>query len=133
MSSYQDKVRKGLITGVVAATASTVVFGQTGNTNIFGITVPTVAAIGGANALASVAADVAHDYVLPYIPFDARFQYAESALLGLGVAGGSTAFILNKENLGSASTMNAFLLGAGSYAAGDWIDSKVKGSSMMLF
>lgn len=98
--------------------------GESGSQSVLGMTLPTTVAIGGATALASLGADVAHDTVFPLIPSTARYAGLETAALGLGTAGAATAFILNQESLGSETTLNAFLLGAGSYAAGDWIDGK---------
>jgi hypothetical protein len=124
MTTMYDKARKAVITGAIAGIASSVVFGENGTSDAFGVTMPVSAAIGVANGLSSLAADLSHEYVLPELPQNAKYATLESTVLGLGVAGGSTAYILNRENLGGASTMNAFVLGAASYAAGDYIDNK---------
>lgn len=124
MNSGMDKVRKAAITGGVAAAAAKLIFGEAGTTSFLGMEMPVVAAIGLANGAASVAADLSHDYVLPYIPQSEQFANVESAALGIGVAGGSTAYLLNANNVGGENTVNAFMLGAGSYVVGDYIDGK---------
>ena len=124
-SSGMDKVRKAAITGAVAAGAASFLFGEAGQTRFLGMAMPTVAAIGLANAGASVAADLSHDYILPHIPQPQQFANIESAALGIGVSGGTTAYLLSSGRIGSETTMNAFLLGAGSYVAGDYIDHTV--------
>ncbi len=131
-STFMDKARKAVITGAIAGTASALVFGQSGGSTILGFELPTNVAVGVANGASSMAADYAHDYILPAIPGQAKWANLESAALGLGVSGAGTAWILNSENIGSESTMNAFLLGAGSYAAGDWVDSKVFGGQRAI-
>jgi hypothetical protein len=118
-----DKIRKATITGAVAGLASAVIFGETGTYQVAGVNLPTPVAIGLANGASSVVADLAHEYVLPQIPMNAKYANLEAMALGLGVSGGSTAFLLNGSLLDSSS-MNAFLLGAGSYAAGDYLDQK---------
>lgn len=128
-----DKTRKAVITGAIAGTAASLVFGQTGTSNLAGFNLPTGLAIGMANGASSLAADFAHEYVLPAIPGNQKYASIESAALGLGVAGAGTAYILNMENVGSETTMNAFLLGAASYAAGDWIDAKMYGGQGTLY
>ncbi len=122
-NNLTDTVRKAAITGVIAGGASMLLFGQQGSTDLFGVSMDVNLGVGLANAASSIAADLAHEYVLPNLPMNAKYANAESALVGLGVSGGATAFLLNRENIGDASSLNAFLLGAGSYAAGDYIDS----------
>lgn len=119
-----DALRKGAITGAISSAAAALVFGEAGSTRLFGMSMPTVAAIGVSNGIASVGADLAHSYVLPMIPGNAKFANVESAALGIGISGGATAFLLNRENVGSERGLNAFLLGAGSYIAGDYVDDK---------
>lgn len=120
---WGDKARKALISGGVAWVAGKA-FGEDGTTQIFGMNVSMPTALAGSTAIGSVAADVAHDYVLPYIPGNSTFNNAESAVLGLGVSGGAAAWLLNEGDVINQPAMNTFLLGAGSYAAGEWIDNK---------
>lgn len=127
-SSFMDKTRKAVVTGVVSAGIASMM-GSGGYTDALGVELPVPVAIGASNAVASVAADLSLEYVLPHIPGNDKYSYLESAALGLGVAGAGTAYILNREQLGSYTTMNAALLGAAAYAGGDYIDSKFFGGN----
>lgn len=122
-SDWTCRLRKAALSGGVAYVAG-MVFGEDGQTQIFGQNVSMPTALAGSTALGSVAADVAHDYVLPYIPGNDKFNNAESAVLGLGISGGTAAWLLNEGNVINQPAFNTFLLGAGSYAAGEWIDKK---------
>lgn len=127
-SSISDKVRKGAITGAVAAAAGYFLFGETGDTNFLGTAVPVPLALFGGMAASSILADTAHDYVLPHIPGNEKFSNIEAAALGIGVSGAASAYILN-GTLGTSSAMNSAILGAGSYAAGEYFDSKFFGGT----
>lgn len=122
-SMWSDKLRKAAITGGVAYMAGTF-FGEQGQTQLGGFTISLPTALAATTAVGSVAADVSHDYILPYIPGNDRFANPESAILGLGVAGGASAYLLNEGNVLNGPGLNTFMLGAGSYAAGEWIDGK---------
>jgi hypothetical protein len=131
-SSFTDKLRKGAISGAIAGTAASMLFGESGDTILFGQNIPIPWAIGIANAGSSVLADYSHDYIFPMIPATSKYANLETAALGIGVSGGASAYFLNAENVGSASTLNSFLLGAGSYAAADYVDGKVFGGNRAL-
>lgn len=134
MTSIKEKLWKGAMAGAISGGASYFLFGETGSSDLFGLQLPNPVVIGGANMAASVAADVAHEYVLPHIPGNQKFAAAESAALGLGISGFGTAWLLNKEGLTPGTFFNGFALGAGSYAAADWIDGKMNGTSdLMLY
>lgn len=126
-TSLKEKLIKGAVAGTISATASAVVFGERGNTNVFGVNMPIPAAIGITNAAASVGADLAHEYIFPHIPGNEKYAAAESAALGLAVSGFGTAYLLNRENLQVGTFMNGAALGAGSYALADWIDGRFLG------
>lgn len=127
--SWMDTARKGAITGVVAGAAAAYVFGESGSTTLMGVRMPTAVAIGAANGAASVAADMAHDYVLPHIPQSQKWGQIESAALGIGTAGASTTLILNGQQIGNERGMRAFLLGGASYMVGGYIDNTLFGAS----
>lgn len=131
-TSFTDKLRKGAISGAIAGTAASMIFGESGDTQLFGMNLSIPFAIGLANAGSSVLADYSHDYIFPMIPATSKYANLETAALGMGVSGGASAYFLNSENVGSASTLNSFLLGAGSYAAADYVDSKVFGGRQSL-
>lgn len=124
MSSFTDKLIKGAVSGAIAGGVSMIMGEGQGSTTIGGFQLPNPLAIGGSVAASSVIADVAHDYALPYISASEKMATIESVALGGGLSGGATALILNKENLFTGQTLNAFLLGAGSYYAGDYINNR---------
>lgn len=133
MTSIKEKLVKGAIAGGIAGVASAVLFNESGNTNLFGLNMPIPVAIGLTNGSASVGADLAHEYIFPYIPGNQKYAQLESAALGLGVAGVGTAWLLGREGLSPSTFMNGAVLGAGSYAAADWIDSRFLGGSSDTF
>lgn len=122
-TSWGDKLRKAAITGGIAYTAG-YVFGEDGRTSLLGMDVSMPMALAGSTAIGSMAADLSHDYVLPMIPGNDKWVNPESALLGLGVSGGTSAVLLNGGDVFNGSSLNTFMLGAGSYAAGEWVDRK---------
>lgn len=133
-TSIKEKLWKGAMAGAISGSAAYFLFSETGSSDVFGIQLPNPVVIGGANMAASVAADVAHEYVLPHIPGNQKFAAAESAALGLGISGFGTAWLLNREGINPGTFFNGFALGAGSYAAADWIDGKMNGTSdLMLY
>jgi hypothetical protein len=123
------KATKAALVGGVAFAASYVI-GERGSVNVAGFDVPTCALVGASTAASSITADYAVDVVYPHIPAGAKYSDLGAAALGLGVSGGTTALILNREASGNA--MNAFALGAASYAAGDYLYGKVWGSPNFL-
>jgi hypothetical protein len=134
MTSIKEKLWKGAMAGAISGGAAYFLFGESGNSQILGIDLPNPVVIGGANMAASVGADLAHEYLLPHIPGNQKFAAAESAALGIGISGFGTAWLLNREGLTPGTFFNGFALGAGSYVAADYIDSKMSGTSdLMLY
>lgn len=136
MSQNQDHwteyLAKAGVTGVVGAAASYVIFGETAGTVPVPFTpvrVPTSIAIGIAVALASLLADVAHDFVFPHILKSARLSTIESALMQIAVSAVATVGLLvygsgaPKNNIG-----NMALLGAGSVIGGAYAYDKFLGT-----
>lgn len=121
---YMDKIKKAAVTGVITAVAAQAFFPQVERGQIFGMEVSPMLAVGIAGAASSVAADVAHEYVLPMIPGNAKYSNIESAALGVGVSGASTAYLLVGGPGGNDAFMPAFAVGAASYVAGDYITEK---------
>jgi len=121
-STMWDKARKGLATGVIAYAAGRFILGDEGQSDLFGFNMDSNVALGLSAAGDSVAADLAHDYILPHIPGNEKYANPEAALLGLGTAGAASALIYNQGGVGVPQSMNLFLVGAGSYAAGEYID-----------
>src|SRR5271154_3100310 len=122
-----NKSTKAGLAGGIAAAASYFMGEAQGSISLLGVNVPIPVAIFGAVGASSIAADLGHDWVLPHIPGNATWTNVESAALGLGLSGGTTSLILNRE-LGQP-TVNFFVLGAGSYVAADYILNKWKGAS----
>lgn len=74
--------------------------GKEGNLVVYGMDVPAWAVGAGIGAVSTVAVDAAHEWILPHISKDSKFQNLEALALGVGVAGlasGVTLTILNKD------------------------------------
>ena len=84
---------------------------------------------------ASFIFDLSHDYVLPHINKNQKLTNIESALLQIGTSGAATAEILVYGSQAPNSAIPiAFLTGAASAMAGDYITSKfILGNSNLLF
>lgn len=118
-----DTGRRAAVTAAVGGVAS-MLMGENGSTALFGVVMPAPVAIGTAVGLSSVAASLGHDYILPHIPLDQKYNNIESAALGIGLSGGSSAYLMSGLTFDS-NMRNSFLLGAGSYVAGEYIDKKL--------
>ena len=112
-----DKTIKAAVTGLIGATAS-YLMGETDNLQVGSMDIPAPVFIAAATGASSLAADYAGDVIYPETGDSDRMKNLSSAALGLGVSGASTSLILNK-GVGE-NNVNAFVLGAASYAAGDW-------------
>lgn len=126
-------VRAGLSGGIAAVGSS--LMGESFSTpvNFFGLRVPAPIAVGGAVAGASVTADLAHLYLLPYVPFGAEYGNLGSAALGMGVAGAGTVGIMTLSASGrQVQWLPAAALGAGSYLVGDYAATKFFGQGSHL-
>jgi hypothetical protein len=88
------------------------------------LSVPAPLAVGAAVAASSVAADVSRNYILPHIPGNEKFATIEGTALGLGVAGAASAYLMGASGSPQPILFRA-AVGAGSYAAGDYIHGKV--------
>jgi hypothetical protein len=122
---FTEMATRAAVTGAVGLVGSMVLGDQFSRPVSIGpVQLPAPVAVGATVAASSVAADLTREYVLPRVPGNKRLATIEGTAMGLGVAGLSTAFIL-----GSAGSQQSFLyrgaIGAGSYAAGDYIHSKV--------
>lgn len=138
MNMAKDAAIKGAITGAIAAGGSMAIFGESLNNSqqVLGFNLPVPIAVGAGAAVGSVAADVAHQYILPHIPGNKKFATLESAGLGIVVSGGATMWAIDSMGGVSERGTDAFLLGAGSYVLGDWAADKIypmMGSAVNLF
>lgn len=91
---------------------------------------PSPVAVGLAVGGSAVATDIAHAYILPHIPGNAKFANIESMALGIAVSGLGTIGVIRFLSGGGGFDWESFLLGAGSYVAADYLDSKLFGSVM---
>lgn len=129
---------KAGITGAIAGAGSMVFHGEGFNNGVhlWGTTVPAPVAIGAAAATGSVGADLAHTYILPHIPGHEKFLRIESAAVGIGASGLATMGTMQLMHASGEKAMDAFILGAGSYVAGDYISEKFfpsTGTALNLF
>lgn len=114
---WKEWIIKGAATGAIATVAGAAFF-ETGSIAIAGMKVPGAVAIGLGAASGSVAADLAHQYVLPYIPHNEKYEKMEYAAISLAASGLGT--YAAASLIGPASLVPAFAVGAGSYLAGDY-------------
>jgi hypothetical protein len=125
LSPSAEIATRAAMTGAVGLVGSMILGDQfSRNVRAGPLSLPAPVAVGATVAASSVAADLARKYVLPKVPGNQRIANIEGTALGLGVAGVSTAMLL-----GSSGSQQSFLyrgaIGAGSYAAGDYLHSKV--------
>ena len=116
-----DKTIKAGVTGVIGAAAS-FIMGESENMTVGGMDVPVPVVIGISTGVSSIAADYANDMWYPDMARNERLSNLTSAAVGLGVSGASTSLLLNR-GIGD-NNVNAFVLGAASYAAGDWVTNR---------
>ena len=119
--SFMDKTVKAGVTGVIGAVAS-YAMGENSYAVVGGMRVPTPILVGASTGASSIAADYAGDMWYPETNESDRMKNMASGALGLGVSGATTSLLLNK-GVGDNS-INAFVLGAASYAAGDWVTNR---------
>jgi hypothetical protein len=121
-----DTTIKAGLTGVVAAVGASMLFGESGNSNVAGISLPTPIVIGAACAGGSWVSDMVSDNIISQIPQSVEWAKAESLAIRLGVAGGASALALKfTTGLPNENLIKAAALGAGSKAAGEWINTNV--------
>jgi len=92
--------------------------------DIAGMRVPSYAIGAGLGVLGSLAADIAHDYVLPYVSKDDRLRHIEGVLVAPAVSAGvfvAGLQLLNPSVVGDTGLMWVLLQGAGSELAAQWV------------
>ena len=117
MDDMKQLATKSLLTGAVNGITSFILFGNQ-DVSVMGMNMPSyiVSGLGGVGS--SVAADLAHNYIMPHIPVNQKYDAIESAALGIGISGGVNYLLM--APLGS-SMADSFLLGAGTYVAADYV------------
>lgn len=117
---------KALLTGAVASVGSVVLFGETQNSNIYGMNLPTYLVIGASGAVGSWVSDAFSDNIIRKLPNNAKWANAESLVIRLGLAGGATAMSMKlTTGLPNENIIQAAALGGGSKALGEWVNNNV--------
>ena len=119
-------VKKAVMSGAVAAAGGYLLFGESGNDiAVAGMNIPASVVIAGSVASASVVSDAAHEYILPMIPQDKKFENVESVALSVATSGLASAGTLRLAGVPSSNMISSFALGSGSYLASDYAYHRV--------
>jgi len=123
-----------LLTGAIAGGASMFLFGESGNSNIGGISIPTPLLVGASAGVSSWASDAVSDMIIAKLPQSVNYANAEKLAVKLGVCGASTAIALKvTTGLPNENLLKAVALGAGARAAADWTNNNVINSTRSGF
>lgn len=114
---WKEWVTKGAATGIIAGIARMLLF-EDKSLFVARVRVPGAIAMGIGAAAGSVGTNLAHQYILPMIPHNQKYEKMESAAIALVASGLGTYAATNL--LGNAAFGPAFAVGAGSYLAGDY-------------
>lgn len=121
-----EETTKALLTGAVSAVGSIVLFGETEQANLMGISLPAYLIVGGASAAGSWVSDVFSDNVIRMLPQANEWKHVESLAVRLGLAGGASALALKfTTGMPDSNLIKSFGLGAASKAAGEWTFNNV--------
>lgn len=110
---------KAALCGVIAGGAASIFVPTSSSVNVLGFELPGNVAIGLGVGVGSVAGDLAHKFILPYVPIDKRFENAESAAVSLTAAVGGSYLALSM--MGDIPFSTSAILGASSYLGGDYV------------
>ena len=111
---------KGLLTGATMAVGSMTLFGDSGNINVLGATLPAYVPIGSVGVLSSIIGDAVTEYVLPHIPQDEKLKNLESAALNFAASGGAFPLILKvTTGINNDAMPKAFVFGGSSKLLSD--------------
>ena len=121
-----ENTTKALLTAAVAGIGSSLLFGETGTTEIGGFNFPIPVMVGASAGAGSWASDAFSDTILSSIPQNANYAKAEKLAVKLGVCGAATAFAMKMTTgLPNENILKAVGLGAASRAGADWISDNV--------
>ena len=124
--NISENSTKALLTAGVAGLAASMIFGESGNSTIAGISLPAPLVIGAAGAAGSFVSDSFSDTVLNMIPQSVNSQRVEATVIKLGLSGGATAgALMLTTGLPSENLLKAVGLGAGSKIVGDWTANNI--------
>ena len=133
MPNLREWLIKGALTSAIARTGA-YLLGEKSQINLLGMQTPSAVAIGLSAGVGSIAADGIHQYVLPLIPANEKYQNVEAAALGIFSSSAATAIV--SSVLGNSAILPMALLGGSSYVASDWsfhtILTKPDGSPMWM-
>lgn len=122
MVQWKEILTKATLTGALAGTAAALLV-PGGSVSLGGMSVPGSVALGLGAAGGSVAGDLAHKYILPHIPQNAKYEGVESAAISVGAAIGGSYLVMNM--MGDVPLMTPILLGGGSYIGADYLNRYV--------
>lgn len=92
MKKIEDIIKaygvKASLSGLTMGIGSVLLFGESVNRSVLGMSVPSYIPIAVAGGMGSLAGDLAHDYVLPHIPQPKKLANLESAGLNFATSGG---------------------------------------------
>ena len=119
---WKEMLTKATLTGALAGAAAAVLV-PGGSVTLAGMEVPGSVAIGLGAAGGSITGDLAHKYVLPYIPQSQKYQGIESAAISIGSAIAGS--YLAMKSMGDIPIGTPILLGGGSYVGADYLYYRV--------
>jgi hypothetical protein len=97
--------------------------GVSDSVEVLGLPIPAPLAIGMATAGGTVAAEVAHAWILPKVMGTGYQKNMPSYVVGVATAGLGTLAILRIMGSSSAYSWDGMILGGGSYAASEFISA----------
>ena len=122
----KKKLMKSVVTGGVLALAGSIGYGVD-TVQLLGISVPSVVPLFVSGVGSSLISDIAHKKVFPQlVGAGAKLGDLTATALGAGIAGAASVGIL-QMGVGLPNTESMFqaaLLGAGSYVAAEYIESR---------
>ena len=121
-----DYTKSVLSAGTTAALAYLLVGDASSPVNILGMDMPGIIPLAAGGAASSIAADLAHEYVLPHISPSEKWENAEAIALGLGVSGLVSTAVLDMSGVPRANAGKSFVIGAGGYALADYGNAYLK-------
>lgn len=122
--NWKASLYKAGVSAAFGAAGSYFLLGETASVPVGGVNVPSPVLVGGACGAGSVAADLAHMYVLPNIPQNEKFVKMESAALGLAASGLGTYGVMRLSGATSGGP-TAVAIGAASFLAADYTSEKL--------
>lgn len=122
---WSEIATRAAVTGGVATVGSLLMGDSLSQSvNLGPLSIPAPLGVGASVAASSVAADISRNYILPSLPGNAKYADLEGTALGLGIAGASSAYLLSSIGSRQPWLIRA-AMGAGSYAAGDYVHGKL--------